>query len=75
MNVSTAMSFAFASASYMPTCAISGSVYVHQGMIRLSVVRRPSPNGWGKRAFWMRICAIASAVWVNLKGKQMSPAA
>ena len=68
------MPFAWASSSYIPTWAISGSVKVTHGIIRSLSLALPRPKG-EKRAFLRTIRAAASAAWVNFQFMQMSPAA
>mmetsp|Transcript_18783 Transcript_18783/g.46137 ORF Transcript_18783/g.46137 Transcript_18783/m.46137 type:complete len:249 (+) Transcript_18783:155-901(+) len=69
-NVSTSMPLASASFSYSPTWASSGSVYVHQGMIRLENFSLPK-----NKALRITARAMKSETCVNLNSDETSPMA
>ena len=71
-SVSTATPALARLALVQPTCATSGSVYVHHGMTSAA---QPAPAGQPKSAFWTTIRAAASAAWVNFQPRHTSPAA
>ena len=68
--VSMATPVSTASRSVSPTCASSGSEYVHHGMFKALNLALPKNS-----AFRITMRAMASAVCVNLYAEQMSPAA